>query len=222
MRATITANGGADPAVAWSRYEHLDLWSTWSPQIPEVIAATRRIRSGLAGLVVGPLGIRLPFEVLAVDAEVMEWSWHVRLGPVHATLDHVVRPRPEAAPPSSSSTGRPSRSSAIARSRPSPCAASSGPTSSGRRLPTSTYAVGLLRSTSSRASLSTTLSTTLSSSAATHRRTMSVMSSCGVTATRSWAGPSNCRGRTADPSSSGTGSASAGRRVMASRLRLPT
>lgn len=94
MRATITVTGGADAAVAWSRYENLDLWPTWSPQISEVIAATRRITSGLAGLVVGPLGIRVPFEVLAVDAEAMEWSWRVRLGPVAATLDHVVRPAP--------------------------------------------------------------------------------------------------------------------------------
>ena len=94
MRATITVQGGADPAVAWSRYENLDLLSTWSPQISEVLAGTRRIRSGLAGLVVGPLGIRVPFEVLAVDADVMEWSWRVRLGFVHATLDHVVRPTP--------------------------------------------------------------------------------------------------------------------------------
>src|SRR6478672_1721716 len=94
MRATITARGGADPAVAWARYENLELWSTWSPQIQEVIAATPHLSPRLNGLIVGPLGVRVPFEVLAVDAEAMEWSWHVRLGPVHATLDHVVRPAP--------------------------------------------------------------------------------------------------------------------------------
>jgi len=94
MRATITASGGADPAVAWARYENLELWSTWSPQIQEVIAATHRLSPGLNGLVVGPLGVRVPFEVLAVDPEAMEWRWHVRLGPVHARLDHVVRHAP--------------------------------------------------------------------------------------------------------------------------------
>ena len=94
MRATITASGGADPAVAWARYENLELWPTWSPQIQEVIAATSRLSPGLNGLVVGPLGVRVPFEVLAVDPEAMEWSWHVRLGPVHARLDHVVRHAP--------------------------------------------------------------------------------------------------------------------------------
>src|SRR6478609_8369018 len=124
MRATITASGGADPAVAWARYEHLDLWSTWSPQIQEVIAATQRISPGLNGLVVGPLGVRVPFEVLTVDAEAMEWTWHVRLGPVHATLDHVVRPSP---------------SSATGPSRPSPCGVSSGATSSPRDLQPATF-----------------------------------------------------------------------------------
>lgn len=94
MRTTITVAGHADPATVWRRYEQLALWSTWSPQVQEVIAAMPRIAPGLNGLVVGPLGVRVPFEVLAVDAEAMEWSWHVRFGLVHATLDHVVRPAP--------------------------------------------------------------------------------------------------------------------------------
>jgi hypothetical protein len=94
MRTTITATGRADPATVWRRYEQLALWSTWSPQVHEVIAAAPRIAPGVNGLVVGPLGLRVPFEVLAVDDEAMEWSWHVRFGLVHATLDHVVRPAP--------------------------------------------------------------------------------------------------------------------------------
>ncbi|MGO4597450.1 SRPBCC family protein [Terrabacter sp. 2RAF25] len=95
MRTTVTETGTAAPAVAWSRYDNLDLWATWSPQVQEVIAATRRLAPGLTGLVVGPLGVRLPFEVLTVDADAMEWSWHVRFGLVHATLDHAVRPAPD-------------------------------------------------------------------------------------------------------------------------------
>ncbi|GAB3873139.1 SRPBCC family protein [Terrabacter terrigena] len=94
MRATVTESGTATPTVAWSRYENLDLWATWSPQVQEVIAASRRLAPGLKGLVVGPLGVRLPFEVLTVDTEAMEWSWHVRFGLVHATLEHTVRAAP--------------------------------------------------------------------------------------------------------------------------------
>ena len=94
MRASVVETGRATPAVAWGRYENLDLWATWSPQVQEVIAATRRLAPGLTGLVVGPLGVRLPFEVLTVDTAAMEWSWHVRFGFVHATLDHTVRPAP--------------------------------------------------------------------------------------------------------------------------------
>ncbi|MFM6852302.1 MAG: SRPBCC family protein [Terrabacter sp.] len=95
MRASVTETGKASPAVVWSRYENLDLWATWSPQVQEVIAATRRLAPGLTGLVVGPLGVRLPFEVTAVDAAAMQWSWHVRYGIVHARLDHSVRPAAE-------------------------------------------------------------------------------------------------------------------------------
>ena len=94
MRATISASGDAEPAIVWSRYTNLKLWSTWSPQVQEVIAATPHLAAGLTGLVVGPLGLRIPFEVLTVDAEAMEWSWHVRFGVAHATLDHAVRPTP--------------------------------------------------------------------------------------------------------------------------------
>ena len=94
MRASVTETGRASPAVVWSRYENLDLWATWSPQVQEVIAATRRLAPGLTGLVVGPLGVRLPFEVMQVDAEAMRWSWHVRYGLVHATLDHSLSPAP--------------------------------------------------------------------------------------------------------------------------------
>ena len=94
MRSTLTVTGHADPATAWTRYDNLALWSTWSPQIQEVIAATPRIAPGLKGLVVGPLGVRVPFEVLTVDAQAMEWSWHVRFGPVDARLEHAVRAAP--------------------------------------------------------------------------------------------------------------------------------
>lgn len=94
MRSSITVTGDADPEAAWSRYEHLALWPTWSPQISEVIAATPTLTAGLTGLVVGPLGVRVPFEVLDVDAEAMQWRWHVQYGPVGATLEHTVRPAP--------------------------------------------------------------------------------------------------------------------------------
>lgn len=94
MRSSIAVTGDADPALAWSRYEHLSLWPTWSPQISDVIAASPTLSTGLTGLVVGPLGVRVPFEVLDVDAEAMEWRWHVRFGPVHATLEHTVRTAP--------------------------------------------------------------------------------------------------------------------------------
>ena len=94
MRSSITVTGDADPSLAWSRYEHLVLWPTWSPQISDVIAATPSLSTGLTVLVVGPLGVRVPFEVLDVDTEAMEWRWRVQYGPAQATLEHTVRPAP--------------------------------------------------------------------------------------------------------------------------------
>jgi hypothetical protein len=94
MRTTLTVTGSADPALVWRRYESFSLWSTWSPQISEVITPTPRIAAGVNGLVVGPLGVRVPFQVTSVDSEAMVWAWHVRFGPVHATLEHAVRAVP--------------------------------------------------------------------------------------------------------------------------------
>ncbi|MER7073215.1 SRPBCC family protein [Terrabacter sp. NPDC000476] len=90
MRTTITATGDAPAALAWRRYEDLRLWRTWSPQIQGVEAAHEHLRGGLTGMVIGPLGLRVPFEVVSVDPEAMTWRWRVRLGPVRAALAHTV------------------------------------------------------------------------------------------------------------------------------------
>ena len=94
MRLRLTATGDAAPAVAWERYRELRLWPTWSPQVRGVDAPADVLATGLRGTVVGPVGVRLPFEVLAVDEAAMTWSWRVRVGFVDAVLDHAVRPAP--------------------------------------------------------------------------------------------------------------------------------
>jgi hypothetical protein len=93
MRLTLTAHGEADPATVWRRYEDVRLWPTWSPQVRGVEAEHDHVAPGLTGHVVGPLGLRLPFVVLAVDPRAMTWRWRVRLGVLDAVLDHRVRPR---------------------------------------------------------------------------------------------------------------------------------
>lgn len=91
MRLSLHATGPVDPRIAWERYADLDQWPTWSPQLVRVDTVERRLRAGLEGHVVGPLGVRLAFTVTAlVDRS---WSWDVRLplGQV-MHLDHDVRP----------------------------------------------------------------------------------------------------------------------------------
>ena len=39
-------------------------------------------------------GLRVRFEVLAVDADARTWRWRARLGPVVLILDHEVAARP--------------------------------------------------------------------------------------------------------------------------------
>ena len=40
----------------------------------------------------GPLGLRAPFTIVAVDAAARRWTWRVGLGPLAVVLDHGVDP----------------------------------------------------------------------------------------------------------------------------------
>jgi hypothetical protein len=87
----LRATGTAPVDLAWERYADPARWSGWSPQIRGVQTTVARIASGARGTVVGPLGIRVPFEVLRVDEAARTWSWRVRLGPAAVELHHAVR-----------------------------------------------------------------------------------------------------------------------------------
>jgi hypothetical protein len=52
--------------------------------------SSRRIAPGLRGVVVGPVGVQVPFEVLAVDEPAMTWTWRVRAASAELTLEHSV------------------------------------------------------------------------------------------------------------------------------------
>lgn len=98
MDITIRASGSAPPATVWARYEHLDLWATWSPYLRSVEVdaepghqwTRRKLVPGLTGQVRGPLGLSVRFTVLTVDPGAMRWTWRVRRGPIALHLDHGV------------------------------------------------------------------------------------------------------------------------------------
>ena len=92
---TLHATGTVAPAEAWSRYQEVDRWPEWSPQITGVDTDADRITQGLTGRVHGPLGVALPFLVDEVDEASRQWTWSIFAGPVRLQLRHWVSPGPD-------------------------------------------------------------------------------------------------------------------------------
>lgn len=93
VTTTVRARGTLAPQRAWERYDRLDLWSRWSPQITGVEAESARLRPGLRGRVRGPLGVAIPFRVTSVDEVARTWEWEVAVGPLQLTMRHGVTAR---------------------------------------------------------------------------------------------------------------------------------
>ena len=79
MKLTVAADGTADPDVVWDRYLHPARWSGWSPQIRSVDYPSPTITPGGRGIVHGPCGVGVRFEIVAVDHDKRCWSWRVRV-----------------------------------------------------------------------------------------------------------------------------------------------
>lgn len=94
---TVAATGPASLAEVWDKYTLPVRWPQWSPQIRgvEVDEPARRVAAGTRGVVRGPGGVRVPFEVTAVDTSLLRWTWRVRVGLVPLQLGHGVDDRPE-------------------------------------------------------------------------------------------------------------------------------
>jgi len=91
---TLHASGPLDPAEVWERYAVPARWPQWAPQITAVTASAPRIAAGVSGRVHGPLGLRVPFVITAVDEHRRTWAWRVRIGPVRLQLRHGVELHP--------------------------------------------------------------------------------------------------------------------------------
>ena len=117
LEITIQASGPVPASTAWERYDRLELWPTWSPQLRFVstdpdpltsvdddnddedeedegpvrrVQSRQRLSAGLNGRVHGPVGLWAQFTVLTLDVPAMRWSWQVRRGPLAVHLDHQV------------------------------------------------------------------------------------------------------------------------------------
>lgn len=91
MRGQVGGRGDASVETAWQRYADLDAWSDWSPQIRKVRSDRRQLAPGLRGAVVGPFGLAVPFEVLAVDSAARQWVWRVSMLGVKVQMTHALR-----------------------------------------------------------------------------------------------------------------------------------
>ncbi len=75
----MRSGGPADAALVWQRYVEPKLWSSWAPHIRSVQYSMPRLQANTTGAVCGPLGLRVPFTVDAVDEQSRTWSWTVHL-----------------------------------------------------------------------------------------------------------------------------------------------
>lgn len=89
MRRTLRAEGPATRDAIWAAYAHTSRWPTWAPHLRRVSPAAD-LAVGLRGQVRAMLGVRVEFEVTAVDEAAGTWSWSVRSGPLRMVLDHAV------------------------------------------------------------------------------------------------------------------------------------
>lgn len=98
----VAAEGEASVEEVWRRYRRVDLWASWAPQIRSVATDAEGaegaegpvVAPGLRGTVHGPLVVRVPFRILAVDEERRRWSWRVGVGRVGVVMEHGVDTSP--------------------------------------------------------------------------------------------------------------------------------
>lgn len=89
----VDAVGAAPLEEVWRRYTEPGSWSSWAPQIARVTSTGQlddSIAPGDHGWVVGPLGVRVPFRIVAMDPERRSWQWRVGVGRAAITMDHGV------------------------------------------------------------------------------------------------------------------------------------
>ncbi|MFF5225448.1 SRPBCC family protein [Dactylosporangium sp. NPDC000521] len=93
LRREVGVEGSRDAGDVWDRYVRPARWPEWSPQIRSVDYARERLAPGTSGVVHGPAGLRVPFQILDVDdaGPVRAWSWTVQAAGVRLHLRHTVR-----------------------------------------------------------------------------------------------------------------------------------
>ncbi len=94
MRREIGVEGPRPADDVWDRYVRPRRWPEWSPQIRSVDYAGERLAPATSGVVHGPAGLPVRFEIVDVGAAgpVRHWSWVVSAAGVRLALRHTVEP----------------------------------------------------------------------------------------------------------------------------------
>jgi hypothetical protein len=92
LRREISVAGPRTVEEVWDRYVRPRRWPEWSPQIRSVDYAGERLAPGTSGVVRGPGGLPVRFQILAVhDTDpVRTWSWTASAAGVRLALLHTV------------------------------------------------------------------------------------------------------------------------------------
>lgn len=92
VRRSVVVCGPRLPNDVWDCYVRPERWPEWSPQIRSVDYPGETLSPQTVGVVHGPVGLRVAFQVMAVDATppVRSWSWSVSAAGVRLVLWHTV------------------------------------------------------------------------------------------------------------------------------------
>ncbi|GAB3845421.1 SRPBCC family protein [Dactylosporangium cerinum] len=93
LRREISVEGPRDVDEVWDRYVRPGRWPEWSPQIRAVDYPLEVLRPATSGVVHGPAGLRVRFQVVDVDGRnaLRTWSWIVSVAGVRLALRHTVQ-----------------------------------------------------------------------------------------------------------------------------------
>ncbi|WP_240942439.1 SRPBCC family protein [Planosporangium thailandense] len=88
----MSVSGPRTADDVWDRYVRPRRWPEWSPQIRSVDYPRDRLAPGTCGVVHGPVGIPIHFQVIDVSdsGPVRAWSWTASVAGVKLTLWHTV------------------------------------------------------------------------------------------------------------------------------------
>jgi hypothetical protein len=92
LRRSIVVCGTRPADEVWDRYVRPQRWPQWSPQIRSVDYPREMLSPQTTGVLRGPAGLRVHFQILEVagTGPIRSWSWSASAAGIRLHLRHVV------------------------------------------------------------------------------------------------------------------------------------